>query len=72
MIAVTDILALKSRLIGWAVYRVREHTRAHAALCMALQYLDCAATQYGPRRVHYLRCARDQWRVAVRLTGGQS
>ena len=66
----TDILALKSRVIGWAVHRVRVHTRAHAAVTLTLCYLDTAAELAGARRTHFLRCARDQWRVAVRLTGG--
>ena len=64
-----DILALKSRIIGWAVHRVRVHTRAHAAVTLALCYLDTAAALTGARD-HFLRCARDQWRVAVHLTGG--
>ena len=68
----TDILALKSRVIGWAVHRVRAHTRAHAAVTLTLCYLDTAAALTGARRDHFLRCARDQWRAAVRLTGGQS
>lgn len=65
-----DIIALKSRVIGWAVPRVRLHTRAHVAVIMTLQYLDNAAELAGGRRTHFLRCARDQWRVAVRLLGG--
>lgn len=68
----TDILALKSRVIGWAVHRVRAHTRAHAAVTLALRYLETAADLTGSRRTHFLRCARDQWRVAVHLVGGQS
>lgn len=72
MIAVTDILALRSRVIGWGCNHIRPRTRAHAAVEMALQYLDCAAALTGSRRTHFLRCARDQWRVAVHLTGGQS
>ena len=75
-----DILALQSRIIGWAVHRVRAHTRAHAAVTLTLCYLDIAAALTGARRDHFLRCARDhflrcardQWRAAVRLTGGQS
>ena len=66
----TDILALKSRIIGWAVHRVRAHTRAHAATMLALRYLETAADLTGARRTHFLRCARDQWRAAVRLVGG--
>ena len=67
-----DILALQSRVIGWAAGVVRPHTRAHAAVTLALRYLGTAADLTGSRRTHFLRCARDQWRVAVHLTGGQS
>ncbi len=66
----TDILALQSRITGWAAPRVPIHTRAHAATMLALRYLDTAADLTGARRTHFLRCARDQWRVAVHLTGG--
>ena len=66
----TDILALQSRVIGWAAGVVRPHTRAHAAVTLALRYLGTAADLTGSRRTHFLRCARDQWRVAVHLTGG--
>ena len=65
-----DILALQSRVIGWAAPRVPIHTRAHAATMLALRYLGTAADLTGSRRTHFLRCARDQWRVAVHLTGG--
>lgn len=65
-----DILALQSRVIGWAAGVVRPHTRAHAAVTLALRYLGTAADLTGSRRTHFLRCARDQWRVAVHLTGG--
>ena len=65
-----DILALQSRVIGWAAGVVRPHTRAHAAVTLTLCYLDTAADLTGSRRTHFLRCARDQWRVAVHLTGG--
>lgn len=67
-----DVLALRSRVIGWGCRHVRGGTRAYAAVTMALQYLEYAADLAGSRRTHFLRCARDQWRVAVRLTGGQS
>ncbi len=65
-----DILALQSRITGWAAPRVPIHTRAHAATMLALRYLDTAADLTGARHTHVLRCARDQWRVAVHLTGG--
>ena len=65
-----DILALQSRITGWAAPRVPIHTRAHAATMLALRYLETATELTGARRTHFLRCARDQWRVAARLTGG--
>ena len=65
-----DVLELKSRVIGWAAPRVRPATRAYAAVTLAIQYLDNAAELAGSRRTHFLRVARDQWRVAVHLTGG--
>lgn len=65
----SDVLALKSRVIGWAAQvRVAPHTRTYSAVMTALGYLDNAAQLAGHRRTHFLRCARDQWRVAVRLT----
>lgn len=65
-----DILALQSRVIGWAAGVVRPHTGAHAATMLALRYLETAADLTGARRTYFLRCAHDQWRVAVHLTGG--
>jgi hypothetical protein len=39
---------------------------------MALRYMDSAVEMAGHRRDHFLRCARDQWRVAVNLTRGRN
>jgi hypothetical protein len=65
-----EVFTLKAMVIGWAVRNTKSHTRAQSAAFMALSYLDIAADLAGSRRTHFLRCARDQWRVAVHLTGG--
>ena len=61
------ILNLQGRVIGWAAGVVRPNTRAYAATVLALRYLETASDLTGGRRTNFLRCARDQWRVAVRL-----
>ena len=62
-----DIINLQGAVLGWAAGAVRPHTRAYAATVLALRYLETASDLTGHRRAHFLRCARDQWRVAVSL-----
>lgn len=64
-----DVITLKSRVIAWWCHRRTPcHPLAHLCVTTAVGYLDDAAEAIGSRRTHFLRCARDQWRVAVRLT----
>ena len=64
-----DIINLQGAVLGWAAGAVRPHTRAYAATVLALRYLETASDLTGGRRTNFLRCARDQWREAVRLAG---
>lgn len=68
MIRGVDILILHGLINGWAARNIKPRTRACAAFLFAVQYLQEAQEVSGLRRLHLVRCARDQWRVAVRLT----
>lgn len=63
-----DILALKSRVIGWGARNTVAGTQPYWHVTMALQNLSAAAEVPGSRRDHMLRMARGSWRIAVRLT----